>query len=168
MDIDSKKVFIALSVFLLLGLLFAIMLSFQVMKDTKSSIQPVASLPNQAEVQTRSTSIYDVNIDPSAIQVPATIATVPDSTQTPKRKPVSVPKENIKSYEQEQAELSAGLQQDYSTTTSQPRGSTQGVTPTLAEPAVVSEPSATPIESKSLQPTDKDIEDIEKKGLIIF
>ena len=162
MDIDSKKIFLSIAAFLVAGLFIAIMLSFQVMKDSKVSIRPIFSSSAQVKAETKPESIYGVDIAFSPTQIPPAARAQSAATKTLKKQPAVVPPENIKTYEQEQAELSAGLQQDYGATVNPSSG---GSISALSEPAAPSEPAT---QEPASQPTEQDIQDLQKKGLIIF
>jgi cytoskeletal protein RodZ len=167
MDSFSKKnTFFIVAFLLAFGLVVTIILSFQVMKDTKSAVAPEpAKLPDSQTTGSQA-SIYDINIPfSSGPLVPATEEAQPKEVATAKKKPKPIQPEQIKTYQQEQAELSAGLQPDYSATAStDPSVSQLPSEPASASPA----PEETLDTTKYPQPTKEDIQDIQRKGLIIF
>ncbi|MEW6009167.1 MAG: hypothetical protein AB1629_06005 [Candidatus Omnitrophota bacterium] len=164
MEISNKsKIFITVSFFLIIGLVLAIFLSFQVMQDTKPSIKPEEILPPNKEEPVKQPSIYDVEIPFSSTgTLPESVVSKPEENKIDKKRPTGT-LSNVKTFEQEQAELSAGLQDKYDSSPTQPSPSDL---PTATEASDTQESVSTEI--KVNQPNEEQIRDLQKKGIIIF
>lgn len=167
MNIDKKsKIFITVSFFLLIGLVLAVFLSFQVMQDTKTSVLPPEESIPQSKVDTaKPPSIYDIEIPFSS--APTEIAVPKQEEKIIEKKKAMGTVSNVKTIEQEQAELSAGLQDKYdSSLESAPTSAatiSRGSTDSTSDTGDL-ESSATKVN----QPNEEQIRDLQKKGIIIF
>jgi uncharacterized lipoprotein YajG len=159
---DKKNIFIIVAIVLGIGLLLIIFLSLQVVKDTKS-IANIASNTSLQEQAPEKPSIYDLDI---ATTQKREVRVLPKVDE--KNKIVTiVPKQNIKTFEQEQAELSAGIQQDYN---SSEHTITAGTSNAGADLSQSQEGTSAPESenSEKLNPTDKDVQDLHRRGIVIF
>ncbi len=167
MNISNKsKIFVTVSIFLLVGLVLAIFLSFQVMQDAKTSAPSEVNLPQNELKSEKPPSIYDLEIPFSSAPLQS-LFPQPEEKIIEKKKAVGTVS-NVKTLEQEQAELSAGLQdkQDDSSLIQAPTSSDSLGSPATAGSSDTQESASAEIKVNKLN--EEQIRDLQKKGIIIF
>ncbi|MBU2541038.1 MAG: hypothetical protein KJ593_03955 [Candidatus Omnitrophica bacterium] len=117
MNINNKRILIPVILFLAIGLFVFVLLSLRVNRKTKSILQPPSQVSHSREkLKTKDVSIYGLDIPFSATGEVVMSEEENKTEKEKKRTSAVVPKESIKTFQQEEAELAAGLQpkRDYS------------------------------------------------------
>lgn len=155
---NTKNILIVVAIVLCVGLAIVIFLSFQVVRDTESSVKK-PSLPSSIQKSQEKTSIYGLDLpvgEKKVIHVYGKENPEEGEQSTP------IPQNHIKTYELEKAELATGVQSERAPTLTAEERQAQasGALP------VSSGYSTGQTQNTLINP--EQIRDLQKKGILIF
>lgn len=158
---NTKNILIVVAVVLGVGLAIVIFLSFQVVHDTESAVKK-SSMPSSDQKAQEKTSIYGLDLplgEKKVVHVYGKENPKEGEPSTP------IPKNHIKNYELEKAELATGLQSQQMPAATVEESPISSSSPTVSQGSG-SETGST--QNNNVEATKEQIRDLDKKGIGIF